>query len=229
MSEFNGFPKEIIAFFEQLRENNTKEWFDEHRNDYEDFVKQPSCEFVISLGEKLKKIVPALNAIPKVNKSLFRINRDTRFSNDKSPYKTNLGIWLWEGEGKRMECSGFYFHLGDKNLMLGVGMHMFPKGLLEPYRQAVINKKFGPKLRETVKKVSNKGYNVVGKHYKRVPRGYEASHKNAEFLQYNGLTAGIESKIPKEFYTEALVDYALNHFKNMVPLHEWLRQAVAPS
>jgi uncharacterized protein (TIGR02453 family) len=82
-------------------------------------VKGPSGAFVVSMGAKLKAISPAIKAIPKVNQSLFRVNRDTRFSADKSPYKTNLGIWFWEGEKKRMECPGFYFHLDTENLMLG--------------------------------------------------------------------------------------------------------------
>jgi len=79
------------------------------------------------MGEKLRPLCPGINAIPKVNKSLFRINRDTRFAKDKSPYKTNLGILFWEGQGKRMESSGFYFHLEENLLMIGCGMYKFPK------------------------------------------------------------------------------------------------------
>ena len=58
------------------------------------------------MGKKLRQIAPGVNAIPKINQSLFKINRDVRFSKDKSPYKTYMGIWLWEGNRKRMESSG---------------------------------------------------------------------------------------------------------------------------
>jgi uncharacterized protein (TIGR02453 family) len=113
MSKFRGYPRELITFFDQLKRNNTKEWFTEHKKDYEAYVKQPSEGFVLAMGAKLKAISPGIHAIPKVNQSLFRLNRDTRFSKDKTPYKTNLGIWFWEGGRKRMECSGFYFHESD--------------------------------------------------------------------------------------------------------------------
>jgi len=113
MAKFNGFPRQYFTFFNQLKKNNTREWFEEHRGDYDEFVLDPAREFVIAMGEKLRKIAPAVNAIPKINQSLFKINRDVRFSKDKSPYKTNMGIWFWEGRGKRMESSGFYFHFAD--------------------------------------------------------------------------------------------------------------------
>ena len=158
--------------------------------------------------------------------SLFKINRDVRFSKNKSPYKTNMGIWFWEGRRKRMECSGFYFHFEDQKLLFGTGFYMFPKNLLTQYRDAVVDKELGPELGKAVKKVSGKGYQVNGKHYKRIPQGYDADHPNAEFLLYNGLHAMVEEKIPQEFYSETLVDYAFAHYKNMLPLHRWLMKAV---
>ena len=154
------------------------------------------------------------------------MNRDTRFSKDKRPYKTNLGIWFWEGERERMACSGFYFHVGDGKLMLGVGMHVMPAEILKCFRDAVVDKTYGPELRKTINKVSKEGYLVGVKHYKRVPRGYDASHRNAEFLLYNALTAMTETDIPDEFYSNAIVDYASTHFKKMSPIHKWLRKAV---
>lgn len=110
MAEFNGFPKEYFSFFNNLKKNNSKQWFEKHRGEYDEFVMHPAREFVTGMGEKLRKIAPEVNAIPKINKSLFKINRDVRFSKDKSPYKTYMGIWLWEGDRKRMESSGFYLH-----------------------------------------------------------------------------------------------------------------------
>ena len=110
MAEFNGFPRQYFTFFNQLQKNNSKEWFEKHREDYNEFVMHPAREFVAAMGNKLRKIAPEVKAIPKINQSLFKINRDVRFSKDKSPYKTYMGIWLWEGDRKRMECSGFYLH-----------------------------------------------------------------------------------------------------------------------
>ncbi len=127
----------------------------------------PAREFVEEMGKKLRRIAPEVHAIPKINQSLFKINRDVRFSKDKSPYKTTMGIWFWEDSRKRMECSGFYFHLEDKRLLIGTGIYMFPKELLASYRQAVFDKKLGTKLKRAVKNIVDKGYHVGGKHYKK--------------------------------------------------------------
>ena len=73
MAEFNGFPRQYFAFYNQLEKNNSKEWFMKHREDYDEFVLHPAREFVIAMGKKLRKIAPEVNAIPKINKSLFKI------------------------------------------------------------------------------------------------------------------------------------------------------------
>jgi uncharacterized protein (TIGR02453 family) len=222
MAKFNGFPREYNSFFYQLQKNNSKQWFEKHRAEYDEFVLHPARQFVIEMGEKLRKIAPGVNAIPKINKSLFKINRDVRFSNDKSPYKTYMGIWLWEGARKRMECSGFYLHVENKNVLIGVGIKMFSKPLMDRYRKAVVDKQQGAALKSAVKKVAAQGYLIDGKHYKKVPGGYDADHPDAEYLLYNGLTARVEEKVPDAFYSEALIDYAYTHYKNMLPLHRWL-------
>ncbi len=73
MANFKGFPKEFITFFENLKQNNSKIWFEKNRKDYEQFVMHPAREFVEEMGEKLRKIAPEVNANPKINKSLFKI------------------------------------------------------------------------------------------------------------------------------------------------------------
>ena len=226
MAGFNGFSKELVQFFKKLEKNNSKQWFDKHRNEYEECVLFPSREFVATMGKRLRKIAPEVNAIPKVNQSLFRINRDTRFSKDKSPYKTCMGIWFWEGNRKRMECSGFYFHHEGDRLLIGAGIHTFAKPLLDLYRKAVIDKRLGKELRSVVAEVTAKGYRVGSKYYKRIPRGYDESHPNAEFLLYNGLHAALDEKIPKQFYSDAVVEYTFDHHKNMAPIHRWLKKAL---
>ena len=158
MAQFNGFPKDYFSFFNQLKKHNSKEWFEKHRNEYDEFVMHPAREFVTEMGKKLRKIAPGVNAIPKINKSLFKINRDVRFSKDKSPYKTYMGIWLWEGDRKRMECSGFYLHVENRRVLIGVGIKMFSKPLMDRYRQAIVDKKQGAALTRAIKKVTARGY-----------------------------------------------------------------------
>lgn len=220
---FNGFSKETVDFFTQLKENNNKEWFTRNKKTFEQAVMEPAKTFVIAMGERLRTISPDINANPAVNKSIFRINRDTRFSQDKSPYKTNIGIFFWEGDRPKMECPGFYFHIEPPKLMLGAGLYMIPKHLLEPYRKAVIDPKYGKTLTEALEKISEKeGYIIGGQHYKRVPAGYDPSHPNAELLLHNGLHGGITTEIPEQFYSSELIDYCFQRYNHLAPLHKWL-------
>ena len=219
---FNGFPKESIKFFADLAFNNNKKWFNDHKKDYEQYIMKPSRAFVIEMGERLQELSSDINAIPVVNKSLFRVNRDTRFSKDKSPYKTNLGILFWEGDRKRMECPGFYFHSEADKLMLADGIHIFPKDLLERFRKVVIDNKSGNELLDIVRTLGNDKLKVSGEYYKRVPQGYDPNHSNSNYLKFNGLYTMFETKIPKEFYSNKLIDYCFDNYKKMFPLHKWI-------
>ena len=100
---FTGFPPETFAFLTGLIQNNTKQWFDDHRSDYDQYWVEPAKDFVAGIGPKLRAFAPNVNFEPKINGSIFRINRDVRFSNNKRPYKTTLDLWFWEGE-KRRDC-----------------------------------------------------------------------------------------------------------------------------
>ena len=223
IEEFQGFSKETVKFFQNLKRNNNKGWFDAHREMYESAVLEPSKAFVISMGVKLKRLSPGIMAVPKVNGSIFRIYRDTRFSVDKSPYKTNIGIYFWDGSRPRMESSGYYFHLEPPYMLLGVGMYMFPKSKLDIYRKAVISPESGRSLTKIIKRITSiPGTEIGGKHYKRIPPGYDMNHPNAELLLHNGLHAGKETRIPEEFYSKELLDYCEKHYKMLEPLHRWL-------
>lgn len=226
---FSGFSKELVAFYQQLSQNNDKVWFDGHKDIYKNEVVTPAVAFVETMGMRLRAIAPNIIADTRLNGSgsLFRIYRDIRFSKDKSPYKTYLTIHFWEGAGKKTENTGFYFHLRPPTLMLGAGMHGFTKSALASYRDAVVDPELGAALRDAVKKVtSREGYEVGGLHYKRTPRGYE-DHKENEYLFYNGLYVSTEMEMPDEFFSADLVDYCYEHFIHMSPIHQWLVPIVA--
>lgn len=221
--EFKGFPPQSLIFFRDLAYNNEKVWFERHRRDYEEFVINPARDFILALGERLKKIAPGIHADPRVNHSLFRLNRDTRFSRDKTPYKTHLALWFWEGSLPRMECSGFYFHLEPARLMLGAGIYQFPKEMLEVYRRSVVDPRQGKALQAALSEIGKKAEAVLGGgHYKKIPSGYDPGHPNAEYLLYNGLYAGLDLPVPAELFTPGLVDFCFDHFREMTPLHRWL-------
>jgi len=95
--------------------------------------------------------------------------------------------------------------------------------LLKVYRGAVVDPVAGPALVDAVQEVSVKGgYKLSGEHYKRVPRGYDPDHPNAELLRYNGLTAGSEELIPEEFYSAAFLEYSYQKYAEMYPIQHWL-------
>jgi uncharacterized protein (TIGR02453 family) len=220
---FSGFTKETVRFFTALRKNNNRDWFERNRETYDRHVMGPAKLFVAAMGERLRAIAPRIVAVPKVNKSIFRINRDTRFSLDPSPYKTNLGIYFWDGAGPRMESPGFYFHLEPPDLMVGGGMYMIPDSLVGRYRKAVVDKKSGGEIGKIVAAIrAVPGFTVNGLHYKRVPAGFDPGHPNAELLKHTGLYGGVESKIPDEFFSSKLVDYCFERYKTLAPLHSWL-------
>ena len=223
-SRFEGFSRETLDFFKKLKKNNDKNWFEMHREEYVDYVLNPAKAFVVAMGEKLKKLSPSINADPRTNKSLFRINKDLRFSKDKIPYKTNLGISFWDGPLARMESASFYFHVKSESLMLGAGIYKFNKQLLDKYRDSVVHPEFGKQLAKIYNEISGKGYNFGGKHYKRVPRDFDPDHENAEFLLYDGMYVGKKFNIPEEFYSEKLLDFCLEAYKDLLPVERWLAE-----
>jgi uncharacterized protein (TIGR02453 family) len=220
---FAGFSKETVRFFTALRKNNNRDWFAANKETYERQVIEPAKLFVTAMGGRLKALAPRIVAVPAVNKSIFRIYRDTRFSLDPAPYKTNLGIYFWDAGRPKMESSGFYFQLEPPDIYLGAGMYMIPDSLLGKYRKAVVDPKAGADLRKLVAAIrALPGYEVEGERYKRVPAGFDAAHPNAELLKHKGLWAGYSAKVPEAFFSAGLVDYCFERFEATAPLQRWL-------
>ncbi len=219
--EFNGFREETLKFLAVLNLNNNKGWFDENRDRYEEHLMKPARNFVVAMGDRLKEISPEIRAEPKVNKSLFRMNRDIRFSPDKSPYKTNLGIIFPQGPRKRMECPGFYFHLEEDSLMLAGGMYMIPKDLLDPYRQVVAKEQPAKELAEILEKAKENGIEIGGLHYKRVPRGFSEEHPYSFLLKHKGVYGMETTEIPDELFSGELLDYSMERFVKIDPINRW--------
>ena len=122
MPAFGGFPPETISFLRALRANNRRDWFDAHRADYEAYWLAPAKAFVVAAGQQLAELAPQIRAEPRVLGSILRINRDTRFSRDPSPYKDHLDVWFWEGD-RRRAVSGFFARLTPEFLGVGAGCH----------------------------------------------------------------------------------------------------------
>jgi uncharacterized protein (TIGR02453 family) len=219
---FAGFPKKTVAFLAGLSKNNDKAWFDAHRADYDAFYVDQGKAFVEAIAPRLKKIDARVHAEPKINGSIFRINRDTRFAKDKSPYKDHLDLWFWSGARKGWDCSGFFFRLTPTKLVVGAGMHGFMPPVLARYRRAVLDDDKGAALAKIVAKLRKDGRDVGGESYKKVPRGVPEDHPRAALLRHGGLYAGWEGKHPRELSAPSIVDFVTKQYAAMAPLHQWL-------
>jgi uncharacterized protein (TIGR02453 family) len=222
MNKQKNFPYDAVRFLSKLKRNNSREWFETNRDEFVSSVLNPAQEFVVVLGDLLRTIAPGIIAIPKTDKSIFRLHRDVRFSKNKSPYKTNLGIILWEGERKKMECSGFYFHVEPDYLFLGTGMYMLTDELLKNYRQVVYNPDKAKELDSIIKRLKKKGYSPGGKSYKRVPKGFDTEYPFSDYLLYNGIYVYEENIDLKKLQKENILKFTFKKFKEMLPLHQWL-------
>jgi len=212
--------KNAKSFFSRLSVNNNKIWFDEHREEYDDKILEPSKEFAIELGSELKKISPHVIIDPRVNKSLFRINRDIRFSKDKTPYKTHLAIFFWEGTAPKMECPGFYLHINSDEVSVGTGLYQFPRDILNRFRKIAGDKSQNKSLSSIINRIENKSYIIGGEHYKRIPKGTDPDIPAPNLLLHNGLY--VSKSFPNNNNLPELKELCASSFKDTINLHRWL-------
>ena len=218
---FDGFDRDALRFLLGLRANNNREWFHEHHDEYERLLLEPARDFVVALGEELRAFAPEVGADPRVNGSIFRIARDTRFSKDKRPYKDHLDLWFWVGDRKR--GPGFWFRLTPEELLLGSGMHRFEPAQLERFRDAVVDDERGAALLDETERIRAAGYELGGQRYKRTPRGYEAPEEDrAELLLHGGVYGWIGLKVPEETFTPRFPRFCAERYRPLAPLVEWL-------
>jgi len=186
--EFKGFSKKTLPFLESIRKNNNKEWFEAHRNEYENYILNPSRLFVAEMGEHLMALEPTINYEPKINKSLFRIFRDTRrMGANKLPLKHRIGFIFWQGNNKRLQSSSFYMHFSPDELFVAVGVRWFEKPMLDAYRGYIKDDDKRDELQNILDEITSKGYKIIDKGYKRFPRGFDESMSNAELSLYKGM------------------------------------------
>ncbi len=161
----------------------------------------------------------------------MRLHRDTRFSPDKSPYHTHLSGLFWEGNQKKTECPAFGFQIEATEMALMTGIFKFPPAMLAAYREAVSDEREGAALEEVLETVRRAGpYDIAGERYQRVPSGYDPSHRRADLLRYDGLSAFAPRLAVSDLLTSALVDLCSTHFQQMAPIYHWLmKMAMTPS
>src|SRR3954462_14393076 len=225
---FAGFPREGLEFLARLAGDNSRAYFDAHRDVYEAALLAPAKAFVAALGEQLHaRVAPGLRAEPRINGSILRINRDIRFSSDKRPYKEHLDFWFWEGEGPSRERPGLFMRLRPATVTLGAGMHRFEPPALTAYRAAVDDDARGRALEDAIIDATGlRGVTVGGLANKRVPRGCAADHPRADLLRHGALYVSGDWKLPRAVTGPAFVGWAAERLERMAPVERWLSAAL---
>src|SRR5919109_5296747 len=134
-----SFGPELFSFLADLRANNDRDWFAANRDRYEEHLLEPALAFINAFAPRLEKISPHFRADARPSGgSLFRINRDTRFSKDKSPYKTNLGIHFRHERARDAHAPGYYLHIGPGEVFGGAGIWHPDSGAATKIREAIV-------------------------------------------------------------------------------------------
>ena len=174
-------PPSVFAFLRDLRRNNDREWFNANKERYLADMRDPLLAFIAGFAPKLARINPRLVADPSpVGGSLFRIYRDTRFAKDKSPYKTQAGLYFGRAEGRDSPAPGFYLHVAPNEVFMGAGIWRPDPDTLKQVRDAIVAK---PAAWKKVAKGLDAGETLA-----RPPRGYDPEHPLIEDLKRKQFT-----------------------------------------
>lgn len=171
------FYAETIRFLEELSANNDREWFQQNKSRYEQDVLDVALRFIQSMQEPLTKIAPRFEALPaRVGGSLMRVYRDTRFSRDKTPYKTNVGIQFRHEQARDVHSPGYYLHIDPKQVFVGVGMWRPDADSLRRIRQRIATRP--TEWRGIVSdRRFRRNFDLGGEMLVRPPRGFDKDHE----------------------------------------------------
>jgi uncharacterized protein (TIGR02453 family) len=213
------FTKDTLKFLRVLKRNNDREWFRSRKDDYEQHVRVPMIAVIEQLAKDLPRVAPELIASPKA--SLYRIYRDTRFSEDKTPLKTNAAaVFPWKGLA-RHEGAGLYFEIAPGWVWIGGGMYSPETPQLVKVREHIVET--WPEIRKitTSKTFVKRVETLRGDRLTRVPRGWPADHPAVEFLKHRQFLASREFPADLAFADE-FYPTLLATFTAIVPLVRFL-------
>jgi uncharacterized protein (TIGR02453 family) len=222
-STFQGFPEGGITFFMELQAEQTRTWFKAHEAEFQRLWKQPLEQFMADLQTRLVDVYPGL---AEVSPHFFRIQRDTRFSRDKTPYKTfvaaDLPIRPLRAGEEQHGVPGLYVSFGLEADYVAMGSwHMSPE-VLSRYRAAVDDEQSGAELQRIVDDLRQQGFKVDSmESLKRVPPPYAQDHPRGELLKHKGLAVSMLVKDDLSA-SPAILDWAEARLRTVAPLANWL-------
>jgi len=218
------FTAKTLSFLRALKRNNKREWFASRKADYEEHVRAPMIAVVEQLAKDFRRFAPELEASPKT--SIFRIYRDTRFSDDKSPYKTQVAAAFRDRRLPRGESAGLYVEVTPGWVWIGGGYYAPETPQLVRIREHI--SETYPEIDRITRKASfQKAVGVLeGERLTRVPRGFAKDDPAAEYLKYRGFLAGRE--LPADFATRSeFYPTLVATFKAVMPLVRFLTEPLS--
>ncbi|MEL7450169.1 MAG: DUF2461 domain-containing protein [Pseudomonadota bacterium] len=222
------FSPRLIKFLRALERNNEREWFADNKARYEAEVREPALDFIEAMAEPLQKVSTHFVAMPKkTGGSLMRPYRDTRFSKDKTPYKTNVGIQFRHELARDVHSPGYYFHIAPREVFIGVGMWRPEPKALAAIRERIVSH---PDEWKKVGRSRNfaKHFELAGESLVRQPRGFDAENPLISDIKRKDFI-GVKTLEADDLYTDSLIKDTTAVFKAASPLMQFLCKAVGIS
>jgi uncharacterized protein (TIGR02453 family) len=225
MTEFVGFPADFFCFFEQLRKNNNRDWFNTNKDRFQQSVLEPMSAFIRDIQPRLAAISKYYIADPKPQGgSMFRIYRDTRFSKDKTPYKTHAACQFRHETGKDAHAPGFYVHIEEDTVLYGGGIWLPPAPKLNAIRDFLADNARSWARVRNAKKVQDAG-GIKGDGLQRAPRGFDDQHVHIEDLKRKSFYVMSEAP-PQAAASPDFVDEVAQGFARAAPLNRFICDAL---
>ena len=216
------FTQDFLDFFNELAENNNKEWFDQNKKRYEKSVKNPFKNFVQLMIDRLNEFEPISIT---TSEAIFRINRDIRFSNDKTPYKTQVSAIISAGGKKDKTTPGIYFELSPRDVRVYSGAHMLDKDQLSNVRNYIAEH-----LDEFEKLINEKEFvskfgGILGEKNKRIPKELEAAAEKQPLI-FNKSFYYFAKFEPTDVLDENLANKLIEYYKITFGLKDFFTRAL---
>lgn len=202
---FTGFPEAALDFYDDLELDNSKSYWDAHRETYRTAVAEPMAALTEELADEF--------GVAKI----FRPNRDVRFSKDKSPYKTHQGAYVAVAPS-----TGYYLQISAPGLRVGAGFYEASPTRLTAIRKSIDHDRHGRELERIVAKLQKSGWEFGGDTLKTAPRGWDKDHPRIQLLRHKTMSVMRDYGFDEVIHTAELVEKIRVHWRETKPLLDWL-------
>lgn len=215
-----SFSPATLQFLSKLAQNNSREWFKEHQEEYENTVRTPALRFIEQMQPAILAMSSKLTAVPKkVGGSLMRPQRDSRFSKDKTPYKTNVGIQFRHSQGKDVHAPGLYLHIAEEGCFIAAGIWHPESKALNAIRMCIDENPNA--YQKALEALQNHGFIMDGDSLIRPPKGFDKTHPLLTELKRKDFIA-VKNFDFKELCKPGAVSFCAEQFQHCSQLMAYL-------